>query len=726
MSQPKTTFQSLTIIIATLTLLLSFAPLAFGSTDYVVPPGRQAWAQNITVGADHNLWFTELEGKKIGRLTTSGTLTEFAVKGQSLVGVASGPDGNIWFTDQFAGKIGHINTNGGQLQQFSLPVGSYPQGMTVGPDGNLWFVDQKKNGKFKIGKITLAGKITEYATNLNAGDFQAYSSLYGQITVGPDRNLWFVNPQLANLGTLLVGKITTSGAVTTYTMKDSPLGICAGPKGYLWVIESGSHVAKVSTSGKETEYVLPSGRAGWAGITPGPDGNIWFTELARGVGYVTPSTGNVTEFPGRLFASMQYLNGIVAGPDGALWLTGGNTSNLARFTTTGQLTNTYALDNGSAPVWSTLGPDDAVWFTAIAANAVGSVSTTGVVTTHSIPTQGSVPEGITTGPDGNLWFLENSANQVGKITTSGAFQEFSLGQSFRGLWGITAGPDGNLWFPEYFANNIAQITTGGSIMEFPVPTPSAFPEFITNGPDGNLWFTENAASQIGKIDPSTGTITEYPLGANKGPGAITVGPDKNLWFLENTGTGAIGVMDTSGQLLAEYPVIFQNFPEGLVAAPDGALWLAQNYPSGLARVSTKGAVSYVTLTATNAAPNDLAVGTDGKLWIVDAAAGDISRLSAIGGKGKTITANHGSGFTGAVASFIDGTPTATKADFSASISWGDGTKSAGTVSGPTGGPFAVKGSHIYANAGGFKLLVSLTDTVDKSDYLASPGKANVK
>jgi streptogramin lyase len=211
-------------------LLLGLPSLALAGTDFPVPPGRQAAPNLMVVGPDHNIWFTELNGEKIGRLTTTGTLTEFKITGaQSLVGIASGPDGNIWFTDQFAGKVGHINTSGALLKAFSLPAGSHPQGLTVGPDGNLWFVDQKNTGKFTIGKITTAGKIKEYSGTVNVGGFYNYFNV-GQITAGPDGNLWFTNPQAVFTFGNLVGKITTAGAVTIYTPADTPNAISGLPR----------------------------------------------------------------------------------------------------------------------------------------------------------------------------------------------------------------------------------------------------------------------------------------------------------------------------------------------------------------------------------------------------------------------------------------------------------------------------------------------------------------
>src|SRR5271166_1639441 len=203
------------LVVATLGLV---AP-SFGSTDFTVPPGRTAYPLLMTVGPDHNLWFAEATGLKIGRITPAGVITEFPIAGaQALTGIASGPDGNIWFTDEFAGLIGYINTSGTGLMIFALPPSSHPQGLATGPDGNLWFVDNVQTGSpggFKVGKISTAGRITEYSTGVNSGIFDAEDYTPANITAGPDGNLWFTNPQVAQYSNI-VGKITTSGAVTIY------------------------------------------------------------------------------------------------------------------------------------------------------------------------------------------------------------------------------------------------------------------------------------------------------------------------------------------------------------------------------------------------------------------------------------------------------------------------------------------------------------------------------
>jgi len=76
-----------------------------------------------------------------------------------------------------------------------------------------------------------------------------------------------------------------------------------------------------------------------------------------------------------------------------------------------------------------------------------------------------------------------------------------------------------------------------------------------------------------------------------------------------------------------------------------------------------------------------------------------------------ISTIEGSVFTGQVASFTDSDITQGPADFTATIDWGDGTTSAGTISVPNVFP-AVFGTHTYDEEGNFPLKVTVTDTAN--------------
>src|SRR6266567_4638974 len=109
--------------------------------------------EGITAGPDGNLWFTEFDGNKIGRISPGGTIKEFPLSNGNSgpAGIAAGPDGNLWFAVN-SGTIGRISP-GGTIKEFPLSNGnSTPEGITAGPDGNLWFTEVDGN---KIGRITL-------------------------------------------------------------------------------------------------------------------------------------------------------------------------------------------------------------------------------------------------------------------------------------------------------------------------------------------------------------------------------------------------------------------------------------------------------------------------------------------------------------------------------------------------------------------------------------------
>lgn len=92
----------------------------------------------------------------------------------------------------------------------------------------------------------------------------------------------------------------------------------------------------------------------------------------------------------------------------------------------------------------------------------------------------------------------------------------------------------------------------------------------------------------------------------------------------------------------------------------------------------------------------------------------------------TFSASGGSPFDGVVASFGDGSTGTTPSDFSATIDWGDGSQSLGTVAAASGGGFTVSGVHTYAAGGTFPATVEVRDdglsalTLDSTAVVSAP------
>ncbi len=284
-----------------------------------------------------------------------------------------------------------------------------------------------------------------------------------------------------------------------------------------------------------TEFTSPTAVSEPAGITAGPDGNMWFTENAAGKVARITLNGTITEFP--LPARSAVPAGIVTGPDGNLWFAESGNNSVGKMTTSGTLSQYPAPTQSASPFFITVGRHGNLWFTECTANKIAKITTSGAITEYPTPTQSSNPFGITTGPDGSLWFAERGVGQIGKATTTGTITEYSIpsGPS-SGPFGITMGADGALWFGAVQANNIGRITTLGTVFpEYPAPEPFSYPAFPTLGPDGAVWFSEFEGNRIGRIT-TAGAFLEYavPTPASQ-PAIIAVGPDGALWFTELTG-----------------------------------------------------------------------------------------------------------------------------------------------------------------------------------------------
>ena len=345
-------------------------------------------------------------------------------------------------------------------------------------------------------------------------------------------------------------------------------GITAGPDGAMWFTDFDSGVGRMTTGGAVTQFSVGGNPEG---IVTGPDGNLWFADIGFSqIGRITTS-GTVTRYPVAGGTAQ-----IIVGPDGALWFTDQSANKIGRITTAGAVTE-FSMPASGTPVGIAAGSDGNLWFTEFSSGKIGRVTTAGVFTEFPIPTASSGPMSIAAGPDGNLWFTESNASKIGRITTAGVITEFPLPSTTRSF-SIVPGPDGNLWFTEFDANRIGRITTAGEITEFFVTTSASNPLGIAAGPDGNLWFTEFNASQIGRVRPPAATPganlysltpcrvidTRNPTGPRGGP-ALVAGADR-LFFV----AGTCGIPATARAVVVNATVTQGSAAGHLTTYPGGS------------------------------------------------------------------------------------------------------------------------------------------------------------
>ncbi|MFY9578972.1 MAG: hypothetical protein WAQ33_06570 [Gaiellaceae bacterium] len=293
------------------------------------PAERLASGQEIALGPDGALWFTQPFSNNIGRATVSNgalvSVQEFPAPTGChppyrfcMDGITTGPDGKVWFTEPVKGKIGRLDPSTGLITEFAIPGGGFPLRITAGPDGNLWFAD---NGTSSVGRATPLGVITEFAipnqdpnAGAHSGDPNYTYGVNPGITAGSDGNLWFneeagvCNPPIVCGATFdEIGRITPSGTVLAgYPIATSSnvQSLTAGVDGNVWFAEGnasdpqgnfapGMQIGRLTPSGELTEFVTPTAASAPFDITRGGDGQIWFSERLVGA---SGAIGTVHDF----------------------------------------------------------------------------------------------------------------------------------------------------------------------------------------------------------------------------------------------------------------------------------------------------------------------------------------------------------------------------------------------------------------------------------------------
>jgi virginiamycin B lyase len=290
----------------------------------------------IAPGPDGALWFTELNGREIGRMTVGGTLTMHAPLpgggGASFpYGIAAGSDGAMWFVAQSPSIVGRIDSSGAILTKALASGTANPTHITSGPGGALWFTDSVTK---VIGRIPASTPLQTPDESRTTADSPS------GLASGPDGNLWFTQYSAQN-----IGRMTPAGAATYFPATPStanPEDITAGPDGALWYVEiNPSDLVRTATDGTQTAFPMPAGQSPFS-LVAGTDGALW---IATGDAIVRMATdGSSQTFP---LASGAGASSITAGPDGNMWFNEANIGKIGRITTPPAALTTGARATGA-------------------------------------------------------------------------------------------------------------------------------------------------------------------------------------------------------------------------------------------------------------------------------------------------------------------------------------------------------------------------------------------
>lgn len=334
MSQADTTPRRLCTLLVLGTVLAALLALpavgrAVTFEKYPLPTSA-ADASQIVAGPDGALWFTETNANKIGRITTSGKISEIPVPNDTPGTSDSGPTkivasgGALWFLTDLGESVYRLTTSGTltELAQGNAVVSGYA--IAPSDDGGVW-VMTTDNGE--LVRVSPSGTTTPFPAS--------YANTLFGIAEAPDGSVWFNN------GGSDLYRLTDAGATTAIPLSsaggDQVSSIAFDKRGHAWFTEyappgefTAACCGEIGEVTGGAGHITPIGeqRSG-VGVAPhsmtlGPDGDMYFafdqanpydTSSFNGIGRVNPTTGKIQV----VNISPYVANDIAFGSDGDLW-----------------------------------------------------------------------------------------------------------------------------------------------------------------------------------------------------------------------------------------------------------------------------------------------------------------------------------------------------------------------------------------------------------------------
>ncbi len=264
---------------------LSVSASAYGEVvlEYHTPSPDSSPA-DLAFDAQGNLWFTELNANRIGKLDPSQakSLTSEGITEYELPHPNSKPhfltiakNGLIWFTEG-ANRIGSLDPKNGTFKEYDIPSPhSEPHQIVEAPDGTIWFLEFQTN---KVGQLDpKTGEITEFP--IGPGNPHALVLVGNKIWYTQGGMFW-VNTFFNKLGSLNI-KTGQVEEIIIPPEKSVPHGMTVSEDGTIWLTEMfASKLAKLDLNREKpkiVEYFLGKRRGPHDLVVDEKRGYVWFT-----------------------------------------------------------------------------------------------------------------------------------------------------------------------------------------------------------------------------------------------------------------------------------------------------------------------------------------------------------------------------------------------------------------------------------------------------------------
>ncbi|MCR8573351.1 hypothetical protein [Streptomyces sp. Isolate_219] len=279
--------------------------------EYQMPLPRLGSTHELVIGPDGNLWVSQQLEDRVLRVSTAGRvvgITEFPSNSRPH-GIDKDRRGHVWVTEEDTNALVELAATGERIARYPLPLpGAGPHGLRIGCDGHTVWWTGKENGTI--------------------GSFDPRTHRWTVHRLAPDSQPIYLErgPRCAMFFTELtgsrVGRVDANGVVREYatpTPDSRPIAIAAGRHGHMWFTEeAGAAYAELDpATGRITEHRTNVEGAKLAGLAFDCFGNLWVQYNQPGlIDRVRP---DLTTSRYTLPTTAPVGHRIISGPDGSMW-----------------------------------------------------------------------------------------------------------------------------------------------------------------------------------------------------------------------------------------------------------------------------------------------------------------------------------------------------------------------------------------------------------------------
>lgn len=225
--------------------------------EYPVPT-KNAGPFGITLAPDGTPWFTEAQAGKIGHVLANGTIVEYPVPTKDSFPTAIAVRGDdVWFTEMEGGKIGVLHVRSRQFDEITLGRYKRPSDLHIDAAGDVWFTELAQDliGRIHDGALDGLYKIAPQARTAWDGAMFGYMRANG-FALLDDGTKIIAASQSGEV--VALDRDANSRVLFTTSENAYPYAVAARSADDVWATDPGTSTVMHLQNGKTSVISLPT------------------------------------------------------------------------------------------------------------------------------------------------------------------------------------------------------------------------------------------------------------------------------------------------------------------------------------------------------------------------------------------------------------------------------------------------------------------------------------